>query len=114
GVDHSRGFTDQPQLLVNRDPVTPTQDNVYVAYDDFGRGNDLPTMQVSVSTGTSPLSFPTDRSSGMSSNTINPGLRLAKDPRNGWMYSIFQDCLLGCVGFNTDAKTIQYLLNRTT
>jgi hypothetical protein len=43
------GNTDQPWLLINKDPFTASQDNVYVAYDDFTvspRG-----MRVAVSTG---------------------------------------------------------------
>ena len=36
GSDELSETADQPWLLVNRDPVTATQDNVYVAYDDFG------------------------------------------------------------------------------
>ena len=34
-VPSSFGNSDQPWLLVNRDPTTATQDNVYAAYDDF-------------------------------------------------------------------------------
>jgi hypothetical protein len=34
-VPSSFGSTDQPWLLVTRDPVTATQDYVYVGYDDF-------------------------------------------------------------------------------
>ena len=38
-VPTSIGNSDQPWLLVNRDPATATQDNVYVAYDDFVASN---------------------------------------------------------------------------
>ena len=67
---------DQPQILVNRDPVTPSQDDTYVAYDDFGTSP--PTTHVAVAPGSAPPGFTRDRSPGVSSSCcLNPGLRLA-------------------------------------
>jgi hypothetical protein len=109
-VPTSFGNADQPQLLVNRDPVSATQDNVYVAYDDFGtipRG-----MRIAVSFGVNPPNFTVDNQSGNSvnNNVINPGHRLAVDPRNGFIYSLFQSCV-NCGG---TPKNINYMLNRST
>jgi hypothetical protein len=109
-VPTSFGNADQPWLLVNRDPVSATQDNVYVAYDDFGtnpRG-----MRIAVSFGVNPPNFTVDNQSGNSvnNNVINPGHRLAVDPRNGFIYSLFQSCV-NCGG---DPKNINYMLNRST
>ena len=57
-------FVDQPWLLVNEDPLIPTQDNVYSAYDDFINGNDCLgddcNTRVSVSYGVNPPNFTVD------------------------------------------------------
>jgi hypothetical protein len=91
--------TDQPWLLVNRDPTTPGQDNVYVAYDN---GNN---MRVAVSRGANPPNFTVDNQSGTSAGGVNAGHRLAADPRTGRMYSLFQR--------NTSGLSIDYTLNRS-
>jgi hypothetical protein len=82
------GKVDQPWLLVNRDPTTASQDDVWAAYDDFaGPAN----AQVAVSNNAAPPNFTVDNSPGtMANNGTNPGLRLAKDPRNGAMYALWQ------------------------
>jgi len=108
------GDVDQPWLLVNRDTANASQDNVYVAYDDFSM---LPRgMQIAVAQGSNPPNFTTDNSAGTSlncigGNCVNPGHRLAVDPRNGYVYSLFQDLVTGDLGgfFN-----LNYMLNRTT
>jgi hypothetical protein len=83
------GNTDQPWLLVNRDPTEAAQDDVWSAYDDFGKN---PTnAQVAFSNNAAPPNFNIDNSPGAMANSgTNPGLRLAKDPRNGWMYALWQ------------------------
>jgi hypothetical protein len=91
--------TDQPWLLVNRDPTTPGQDNTYVAYDNGVN------MRVAVSLGANPPNFTVDNQSGTAGGAVNPGHRLAADPRTGWMYSLFQS--------NTVGLTIDYRLNRS-
>jgi hypothetical protein len=57
-------FVDQPWLLVNEDPLIPTQDNVHSAYDDFINGNDCLgddcNTRVSVSYGVNPPNFTVD------------------------------------------------------
>lgn len=110
----SLGNADQPWLLVNSDPTTTTQDNVYVAYDDFSGG---PNMHVAVSTDVdanpaAALNFALDVQVGQSGGGgINPGLRLAEDSRTGFMYALWQRCTANCGG---DPKTIDYMLNRST
>jgi len=94
--------SDQPWLLVNRDTGAGTTDNTYVAYDEFTGS----TAQVAASLNAAPHNFTVDQSPGTETpfNGANPGLRLAKDPRNGWMYSIWQTAGNGgnmCSPFNT-------------
>ena len=107
-VPSSFGNADQPWLLVNRDPTTATQDNVHAAYDDFSGG---PDMRVAVSYGVNPPNFTVDNQSGTSTGGVNPGHRLAVDPRNGFVYSLFQRCVGSCGG---DPKNIDFMLNRST
>ena len=107
-VPSSFGNADQPWLLVNRDPTTATQDNVHAAYDDFSGG---PDMRVAVSYGVNPPNFTVDNQSGTSTGGVNPGHRLAVDPRNGFVYSLFQRCVGNCGG---DPKNIDFMLNRST
>jgi hypothetical protein len=109
----SLGGSDQPWTLTNRDPVNAAQDNVYTAYDDFNNsdGIDGPDMHVAVSYGVVPLNFTVDVKVGNSTDSINPGLRLAKDPTTGIMYAIWQRCTANC---GSNAQTISYMLNRST
>jgi HYR domain len=102
------GNVDQPWLLVNRDTATASQDNTIVAYDDF---SGAPDMRVAVSLGTNPPNFTRDNQSGSSGGGfINPGHRLAVDPRNGWIYSLFQSR----TGGDANQHAIDYHLNRST
>jgi len=105
---------DQPWLLVNTDPTIPAQDNVYVAYDDFTNGNncmgDACNERVSVSYGVNPPNFTADNQSGTATGSINPGHRLAVDPRNGAIYSLFQR---NVAAGNGGSKNIDYMLNRS-
>lgn len=107
-VPSSFGNCDQPWLLVNRDTTTATQDNVNAAYDDFSGG---PDMRVAVSYGVNPPNFTVDNQSGTSTGGVNPGHRLAVDPSNGFVYSLFQRCVGNCGG---DPKNIDFMLNRST
>ena len=107
-VPSSFGNSDQPWLLVNRDPTTATQDNVHAAYDDFSGG---PDMRVAVSYGVNPPNFTVDNQSGTSTGGVNPGHRLAVDPQTGFVYSLFQRCVGNCGG---DPKNIDFMLNRST
>jgi hypothetical protein len=102
-----RTNVDQPWLLVNRDPGTASQDDVYVAYDDFGGA---PDARVAVSYGANPTNFTTDQIAGTESPlSTNPGLRLANDPRNGTMYAVYEQSTGG-----SQPKTVTYRLNRST
>ena len=106
------GNTDQPWLLINKDPFNAGQDNVYVAYDDFTispRG-----MRVAVSTGINPPNFTIDNLAGLGpAGFINPGHRLAVDKNSGAVYSLFQQYV--AAGSSGDTfRNINYMLNRST
>lgn len=106
-VPTSRGNADQPWLLVNRDPIVDSQDNVYVAYDDFGGF----MLRVAVAQGTNPPDFTLDNPTGPLTGFVNPGHRLAVDPRTGAVYSQFQRRIApGADG----SQNINYMLNRST
>jgi hypothetical protein len=101
---------DQPWMLRNRGTTNANSENVFVAYDDFStnpRG-----MRVVASINNVPPRFPagSDVLVGTAAAGVNPGHRLATDPRNGWMYSLFQNC----TNCGADPKTIQYMLTRST
>lgn len=98
---------DQPWLLVNPDPINRRQDNVYVAYDDF---SGAPDMRVAVAQGTNPPEFIIDQLTGFSTGFVNPGHRLADDPRRGIMYSLFQRRIAPGAG---GSQNINYMLNRS-
>ncbi len=105
----SLGNSDQPWLLINPDPATPAQDNVYVAYDDF---SGAPDMRVAVSYGNDPPNFTVDVKIGEGGGGgTNPGLRLAKDPRTGIMWALWSEFFGAGDG---DSKDMDFLLNRST
>jgi hypothetical protein len=107
----SAGNADQPFLFHNRGTTNANSENVYVAYDDFGVS---PVgMRVSASVNNEPPQFATDQLVGTSSGAINPGHRLATDPRNGWIYSLHQNCITNCATLVANPKTLQYILNRS-
>jgi hypothetical protein len=108
------GNADQPWLLVNRDPNIATQDDVYVAYDNF---DGAPDMRVAVAPGSDPPDFTIDNLAGFSQGEINPGQRLAVDHSNGAVYTLFQQCpttVPNCNNLGADPKTIHWFLNRST
>ncbi|MDP9184792.1 MAG: hypothetical protein M3O29_03870, partial [Actinomycetota bacterium] len=99
---------DQPWVRVTRDPVTSSQDNAYVGYDDFTPPADL---RVSVSPGISPPNFTYTRRFGYYNGYVNPGTRLAVDQRNGTVYALYQYATQK----NTDGSVhVVYGLNRST
>lgn len=98
---------DQPWLLVGRKPGTLSE-NVYVAYDDF---SGAPDMHVAVAAGASPLNFTVDKISGLSGGAVNPGHRLAINPRSGAVYSLFQNSPGPGAGGSVN---VNYMLNRST
>lgn len=100
--------SDQPWLQVTRNPTMADQDDIYVGYDDFSGG---PDMQVSVARNSNPPNFTVDNQSGTSTGSINPGHRLAVDPRNGAVYSLFQRFNAAGAG---GSKNINFMLNRST
>jgi len=103
---HGIGNTDQPWLLVNKDPSDTTRSNVYVAYDNF---DGAPDMRVAVAPG-NPPDFTTDALVGYSGGCgINPGLRLAKDLNSLAIYAMWQVCAVG-----GNPKTVDFYLNRST
>lgn len=101
---------DQPWLLVNPDPFISTQDNAYVAYDDFS-GCCSPTMRVSTALGTAPPFFVRDVLTGVSSPFINPGHRLGVDHRTGFVYELYQVRI--APGADGISQNINFVLNRS-
>ena len=110
-VPSSAGNADQPFLFHNRGTTNPASENVYVAYDNFGVTP--PNMQVSASINNEPPQFTSDQTTGSSNGAINPGHQLATDPRNGWIYSLYQNCITNCATLTATPKTIQFILNRS-
>jgi hypothetical protein len=107
-------FADQPWMLHDRGTTNPSSENVFAAYDDFStqpRG-----MRVARSINNVPPQFAAGSDPIVGNSTtggnINPGHRLAADPRNGWVYSLFQNCVT--IACNTNPKPIHYMLNRST
>jgi len=106
----TRTPVDQPWLVVNRDPATARQDDVYIGYDDFSVGARMPDMRVAVSYGANPVNITVDNKAGTASPLrTNPGLRLAADPRNGTMYALYEQST-----GSKQPKTVTYKLNRST
>ena len=104
---------DQPWLLVNPDPFVSTQDNAYVAYDDFSGGCcSSPTLRVSTALGTAPPFFVRDVLTGVSSPFINPGHRLAADRSTGFVYELYQVRI--APGADGISQNINFVLNRST
>jgi len=112
-VPTSLGNADQPWLLVNRDPNTRRQDNVYVGWDDFNNSDavDGPDMRVAVSYGLNPPDFTQDQQVGNSLGAVNPGLRLAKHLQKGIMWALWGRNVAILPG---DIKNMDYMLNRST
>ncbi|MFD9507837.1 Ig-like domain repeat protein [Streptomyces mirabilis] len=110
----TRTNVDQPWLLVNRDDVTANQDNAYTAYQDFG-GN--PDARVAVYRGANTANVSADNIAGtMNPLATNGGLRLAKDPRNGTMYALYQQStgtLQPNSVLNNQPVNVTYRLNRS-
>ena len=106
----TRTPVDQPWLVVNRDPATARQDDVYVGYDDFSVGARMPDMRVAVSFGANPVNITVDNKAGTANpSSTNPGLRLAADPRNGTMYALYERSF-----GSKQPKNVTYKLNRST
>ena len=113
----SVGKADQPWMIRNRGTTNAQSQNVYVGYDDFGTSPPTRGIRVSASINNVPPQFPagSDQLVGTSATGFyNPGHRLAPDPRNGWVYSLFQNCIANCVTSAANPKTMQYFLNRST
>jgi hypothetical protein len=111
GDPSSLNGADQPWLLVNRDVNNPTKQNVYVGYDNFNFF--IPSVHVAMAALTSPLDFKVDGLTAQvgGGNGVNPGHRLAADPRNGYVYSLYQ---LNQGGNGGGTARLTYRLNRST
>jgi hypothetical protein len=103
------GGPDQPWVLANKDPLDPTEGNVYVGYVNLHSG--AHDMRVAVDYGTDVPDFTIDNLVGSSSGYVDAGLRLAKDLNSLAMYAVWQVCVANCSG---DPKTVDYYLNRST
>ncbi|MEU4116797.1 Ig-like domain-containing protein [Kitasatospora sp. NPDC028055] len=111
-------FNDQPWLITNPDTGTPTQDNVYVGYQDFNAPGTTasPHDRVNVARNhASPVDFPTANDVGVGSgalnDSINGGLRLAGDPRNGAVYALYQQ---GGSNMVSQPQPVTIRINRST
>jgi FG-GAP-like repeat len=109
----SSGKADQPWMLNNRSPASADAQDVYVAYGDFGTNPVGDRVAASLNTNGAPV-FSGDVLVGTTAGAINPGHRLAKDPRNGTMWSLYQTCVSNCANLTDNPKTIAYRLNRST
>ncbi|MER5637938.1 Ig-like domain repeat protein [Kitasatospora sp. NPDC002227] len=98
---------DQPWLIVNRDTADSTKDNVYVGFQDFSNA----TTRVGVSTqNASPVNITKNNKAGtMTLAGTNGGMRVAGDPRNGTVYSLYQQS-----SGTADPWSVTYRLNRST
>ncbi|WP_369148029.1 Ig-like domain repeat protein [Streptomyces sp. R44] len=87
----TRTGTDQPWLLVNRDTANAARDNAYIAMQDFGGAPDGRVAVYDGAAAAQPAGVSRDNIAGtMSPLVTNGALRLAKDPRNGTMYALYQ------------------------
>jgi hypothetical protein len=104
--------SDQPWMLHNRGTANANSQNVFVAYGTN------PRVATSINNVPPQFAAGSDPVVGTASGQINPGHRLATDPRNGWVYSLHQNCLnaspANCASEAADPKNIQYFLNRST
>jgi hypothetical protein len=114
-LQSSGGDTDQPWLLVNRDPFDANQQNVYVGFVNLNidaPNYDYAEMRVAVSRATNPPNYTLQTRAGLPfTNCINPGFRLTTDPRNGYVYALFQE--QSNQACRPDFQTIRYHLNRS-
>ena len=103
------GNSDQPWLVTAPNPSNLSQDNVYVAYDDFTVS---PVgMHVATSSNATPPNFTTNVNTGAGGGGINPGHRMAADKKTGVVYDLFQR---STGGGDDSSKSINYMLNRST
>ena len=103
------GNSDQPWLVTAPNPSNLSQDNVYVAYDDFTVS---PVgMHVATSSNAQPPNFTTNVNTGSGGGGINPGHRIAADKKTGVVYDLFQR---STGGGDDSSKNINYMLNRST
>ena len=115
-LQSSGGETDQPWLLVNRDPFDANQQNVYVGFVNLVVDPpiyDYVEMRVATARATNPPNYTLQSRAGVVfSRCIDPGLRLATDARNGYVYALFQEqANQSC---RPDFQTVNYHLNRST
>ncbi|MFI6151803.1 Ig-like domain repeat protein [Kitasatospora sp. NPDC051170] len=112
--------TDQPWLIVNRDPTTASQDNVYVGFQDFNSAGTTadPHDRVTVSrnaNNATPVDFPAANDRGVGSGPlndgINGGLRLAGNRSNGAVYALYQQ---GGSNAVSQPQPVTIRINRST
>ncbi|HEY6324079.1 MAG TPA: hypothetical protein VJA16_21260 [Thermoanaerobaculia bacterium] len=108
-------FSDQPWLMVNRDPDLATQDDVYVGYTDYGANP--PADHVAVSLGADPPSFAGNQDVVVGTSTgtgflASGAIRIATDPNNGTVYAAWEDNV--SLDLTTCAKSVNFRLSRST
>ena len=107
-------FSDQPWLMVNRDPDLATQDDVYVGYTDYGVSP--PADHVAVSLGANPPSFAGNQDVVVGTSTgtgflASGAIRIATDPNNGAVYAAWEDNVT--LDLTTCAKSVNFRLSRS-
>jgi hypothetical protein len=108
-------FSDQPWLMVNRDPDLATQDDVYVGYTDYGVSP--PADHVAVSLGANPPSFAGNQDVVVGTSTgtgflASGAIRIATDPNNGAIYAAWEDNVT--LDLTNCAKSVAFRLSRST
>jgi hypothetical protein len=113
-ASHTR-FSDQPWLMVNRDPDFSTQDDVYVGFTDYAE--EIPENHVAVSLGANPPDFPPHQDIVVSTSSgtgflASAALRIAADPRDGAIYAAWQDNV--SLDLANCARNVDFRLLRST
>ena len=103
-------FADQPWIVTGPAPRHTSTDNVYVGYSFTGIGQPQARVATSVN-GAAPADFIRESSPGSYrgiTGRINPGLRIATDPRSGALYALWETATSGSSG---DVPLVTYHLN---
>jgi hypothetical protein len=108
-------FSDQPWLMVGRDPDEEAQDDTYVGYTDYGASP--PANHVVYSLGANPPFFTggQDVVVGTSAGTgflASAAIRLATDPNNGTVYAVWEDNV--SLDTTTCARNVDFRIDAST
>ncbi len=104
---------DQPWLIAAPDAGDLARDKIFIAY----QGPSSQDLRVAVADAAVPPNFPIDKSAGFANlGNVNPGLRVAADPRTGAVYALYGNPIDTCVTPVPigQAVELEYKLNRST